>query len=279
MNCAYHGLNSSALSEIKPMDGLISKTFKNLYYTEPENRWLDGCADKIFSSTLSNQHKAVYLYTLFQACLQKRPFNLFHRSNLNLRLNRKVKRNFGNYTTWQRSFPELMLRSYDELSAARCGQGEATTTILERHQMLLRYRDMGSISYTLIRPISAESIGTTRDDYWQEYHFLRGFVPISSSWSENDRRGIESKVHAPPRQHCAAGTKGGRLRSRCTPLMRKHRKSIVVLSYVSDAVPTRSITSQSSFAAYSGRFSVHSKEHTHALAKNKKRELLFVGRP
>ena len=71
MNCAYHGLNSSALSEIKPMDGLISKTFKNLYYTEPENRWLDGCAEKIFSSNLSDQQKPCICTPYFKPVYKK----------------------------------------------------------------------------------------------------------------------------------------------------------------------------------------------------------------
>ena len=68
--------------------------------------------------------RALFRYLIYQACLKKRPFNLFHRANLRLRTNRRVKRSFGNAVTWERSFAEHALQAYDELARMpRCPIG------------------------------------------------------------------------------------------------------------------------------------------------------------
>ena len=118
------------IHESKPRDGLISKTFKGLYYKDDENRWLDGFVRKLFSSNLRANETSLYMYTLFQACLKKRPFNIFHRTNLNLRLNKEVERKFGNFTTWERPFPELMIQAYKELMSS-LWQGRGSIKILK----------------------------------------------------------------------------------------------------------------------------------------------------
>jgi hypothetical protein len=59
--------------------------------------------------------KALAFHILFQACLCKRPFNLFHRKNLYLRL-ANVNRSFGNKTTWDTDFDTLFFRFHNEIS-------------------------------------------------------------------------------------------------------------------------------------------------------------------
>jgi adenine-specific DNA-methyltransferase len=59
----------------------IADTFKDIYYTDEENQWLDLVAQNI--AMLSDPYKrALAYYALFQACLVKRPFNLFHRKKM-----------------------------------------------------------------------------------------------------------------------------------------------------------------------------------------------------
>lgn len=261
------------LNDIKPINGAITKTFRNFYYTGPENRWLDSCAARIFSSNVSNQQKALYLYTLFQACLQKRPFNLFHRANLNLRLNKKVTRNFGNYTTWQRSFPELMLRSYDELGAS-VWKGRGKITILEASNVA---ELTGGFDLVYLDPPYISRIDRyNEDDYWKKYHFLEGLSQYRSWFEKIDKA---SHLRSMPIPEIFRGWNHKRsFAKQLYALIRKHKKSIVVLSYVSDAVPSE----ENILKVFRGLFrdvSVHSKEHTHALARKKKRELLFIGRP
>jgi adenine-specific DNA-methyltransferase len=61
-------------------------------------------------------------------------------------------------------------------------------------------------------------------------------------------------------------------------LIDAHRRSIVILSYVTDAVPSESDI-KAHFEARFSQISIHSAEHNHALSKTPKRELLFIGHP
>src|SRR5699024_4675875 len=93
--------------------------FSDIFYTNEENSWIDNIAEGIedlygLKSTTANQYKhSIAYYALFQACLIKRPFNLFHRKNLNLRLN-NVKRNFGNKVSWEKPFADLFRKFVSE---------------------------------------------------------------------------------------------------------------------------------------------------------------------
>src|SRR5205814_7034546 len=87
-----------------------------VFYLEEENIWLDNFIQKV--ATVDNKFKrAIILSVLFQACLSKRTFNLFHRANLNLRTN-NVKRNFGNKTTWEKPFEDLIKKFVSEYNHA-----------------------------------------------------------------------------------------------------------------------------------------------------------------
>lgn len=72
----------------------IADTFKDIYFTEEENHWLDIVSTNIRS--IQNTYKqSIAYFALFQSCIIKRPYNLFHRKNLYVRL-QNVKRSFGN---------------------------------------------------------------------------------------------------------------------------------------------------------------------------------------
>ncbi|MDE5876175.1 MAG: DNA adenine methylase, partial [Muribaculaceae bacterium] len=58
----------------------IADNFQDIYYTEEENHWLDVVRYNI--SLLQNEYKrAIAWFALFQSCIIKRPYNLFHRKN------------------------------------------------------------------------------------------------------------------------------------------------------------------------------------------------------
>ena len=74
------------IKDVQHEDGFISKNFKNVFYKNHENLWLDGFMNKVLSSNLKKEEVSLCLYYVFQACLKKRPFNFSHGANLNLRL-------------------------------------------------------------------------------------------------------------------------------------------------------------------------------------------------
>src|SRR5260370_8065704 len=85
----------------------VRDRLKGVYFTDRENKWIDHVVARISSlkgepSALAYK-RALLHYALFQSCLIKRPFNLFHRRNLYLRI-ANVKRQFGNKSSWDKSF-------------------------------------------------------------------------------------------------------------------------------------------------------------------------------
>ena len=96
----------------------VAKTFRNYYFTHTENLWIDRVICNInqlqgSSRPVTRAKRAIATHSLIQACLMKRPFNLFHRRNLYLR-QAKVERTFGNQTTWETPFEKLLLRKIKE---------------------------------------------------------------------------------------------------------------------------------------------------------------------
>jgi hypothetical protein len=91
----------------------IYDTFKDIYYTDDENRQLDIFRENIKHHNNVIKQNIIY-YLLFQSLISKRPYNLFHRKNLSIRT-ADVERNFGNKTTWEKPFIVHMLKFRKEL--------------------------------------------------------------------------------------------------------------------------------------------------------------------
>ena len=97
-------------------DNFIERTFEDIYFLTEENKWLDIVIQNIYE--IENEYKkAMFLWAIYQATLSKRPYNLFHRKNLNLRTS-EVKRNFGNKTTWDKPFEEHFKKFINEINNA-----------------------------------------------------------------------------------------------------------------------------------------------------------------
>lgn len=80
-----------------PYRNFIQDNFREIYYTDEENLWLDITIQNIEKLGDTYQRALAY-YALFQSALVKRPFSLFHRKNLYIRL-AHVDRSFGNKAT------------------------------------------------------------------------------------------------------------------------------------------------------------------------------------
>lgn len=261
------------VTDICPRKGFISKNFQGFYYKDEENEWLDGFFKKLSDGAISEDVKSIYMYTLFQACLKKRPFNLFHRINLHLRLNKKVKRSFGNFVTWERPFPTLMEQAYKELQTS-IWNGKSKTHVL-KPQCISKVRGGFDLVY-IDPPYISLTEKDNREDYWRRYHFLEGLSNYAE-WAQliNKKSPLHS-IDEP--KHFLEWNQKRCFQEKLRKLVEAHKNSIVVLSYVSNAYPSESWI-QEMFEEFFPRVSVHSKKHTHALSKKEKRELLFIGRP
>lgn len=259
---------SAFVDAIKPTRGFVSKTFAGMYYTASENRWLDGAATAIHEMRDSGR-RSIYLYCLFQACLRKRPFNLFHRANLSLRLNRDVERTFGNWVTWERSFPELMKVAALDLVALSSDQSPAPVILPHGDIAALR----GHYDLVYLDPPYVNKSKVT-DDYLQRYHFLEGL----SQYHDWERR-LDLASPLKSLRSCSyikEWQNRRHFKDRLFGVISAHKRSIVVLSYLAGAFPSqREITAY--FKANFRHVRIHKKQLGHALAKSKKTELIFVG--
>lgn len=257
------------ISSIKPTRGFVSQTFSGMYYTDTENRWLDGAALAIHQEKNPGR-RSVYFYCLFQACLKKRPFNLFHRANLNLRLNQDVTRSFGNWVTWQRSFPSLMKAAIADLTSLPTNKSQRAKIL--SHGDITRLT--GNYDLVYLDPPYVNRSKVT-DDYLQRYHFLEGLSRYPNWKRHLDTNSPLKAIRRYP--YISEWQDRRKFKDRLFKVISAHRKSTVVLSYLADAVPSQSEI-LAHFTANFRFVDVHTKELGHALAKSKKTELLFIGR-
>ena len=150
-----------------PYESFITRTFREIYYTDDENQWLDVVVQNI--DRLPFTKRTLAYYALFQACLVKRPFNLFHRKNLYIRF-ADVQRGFGNKSTWDRPFVEHFTNFVREINFLVFDNGKTNkalnTNVLDRQ---------GSFDLVYLDPpyISSKNITV---DYRDFYHFFEGMV-------------------------------------------------------------------------------------------------------
>lgn len=256
------------IDSIEPLEGFIAKTFSDMYYLDEENEWLDGAVKKI-NNLDSNEERNLYFYCLFQACLKKRPFNLFHRANLNLRTKTGIKRSFGNLTTWNKPFGLLMKESFLDINQAIWKSDNVHT--------ILKPDDASNLKpgYDLVYldPPYVD-LSERSDDYLRRYHFLEGLCRYdewSSLINRTSRNYSFSNI-----KHIRDWQKKSTFKERLFGLIDKHKHSIVVLSYVANAYPTQEDLIKY-FNSKFKRVTISSQQYNHALAKGKRMELLIIG--
>lgn len=164
--------SQEALALLNPVDGreyhhYIEDIFSGIYYTDEEDKTIDTVAQNIMH--LPQPQQASAYYVLFQSCLIKRPFNLFHRRNLNLRVNH-VESNFGNYVTWEKSFEILFKQFTDELNRF---QFEQVPNVAIVNHAALECPSVADLVY-IDTPYFNKKSGAV--SYHARYHFLEGLV-------------------------------------------------------------------------------------------------------
>ena len=162
-----------AISLLSPIPNRIYKStiqenFQGIYFTNIENAQIDIFIQNANSLENENQRLSAY-YILFQACIIKRPYNLFHRNNLNMRINYNGG-GFGNKITWERSFEELFLRFIIELDEFTFDNGQNNIAI---NSSALNCHENADLVY--IDPPYFNANGN-HTSYHSKYHFLEGLA-------------------------------------------------------------------------------------------------------
>lgn len=205
----------------------IRRTFKGIYFTDHENAWLDTVCQNI--RQVEDEYKrALAYYALFQACIIKRPYNLFHRANLYMRTN-DVERSFGNKTTWDRPFESHFKDFALEGTRAVFDSGIRCTSLNKDVFDLDANFDLVYIDTPYM---NRNGVGP---DYFHFYHFLEGLADYDG-W---ERRIDWSKKHLPLKSVGRCVWLDRRMvLGAFDSLFEKFNQSILVISYRTDGIPT-----------------------------------------
>lgn len=246
----------------------IQDNFKGIYYPDEENKILDIVIQNIYQ--IKNEYeKALCFFALFQACIQKRPFNLFHRKNLNLRLN-NVSRSFGNKKTWDTPFLELFSKAVQE--------GNCAIFNNNRQNRVLNYsildipipKDAFDLVYLDPPYISEKGVGV---DYRNNYHFLEGICHYFE-WkdmidfkSKHRRLKVEYSEWTDPKKNLKVFQE----------TLKKFQQSKIVISYRNPGIPTIEEL-KGIMNTYYDKVSLYQKDYKYALTSKQKRvnEVIIV---
>jgi adenine-specific DNA methylase len=213
----------------------VRDTFRGVYFTDRENEWIDNTITHINSLEFEPGERiykrALLYYGLFQSCLIKRPFNLFHRRNLYLRFAR-VNREFGNKTSWDKRFNEHFV--------GFCA--EANKLVFRGRQpcRAIRYDalELPDTRYDLVYidpPYLTKDGANESSNYLKCYHFLEGLCnyDIWSNLIDYDSPNRRMKEMCTNRWITRAqNTKA------FDALFEKFAESIIVVSYKKFGVPS-----------------------------------------
>jgi adenine-specific DNA methylase len=244
----------------------IQRTFRGLFFTDDENAWLDRAVHNINHRLSDPYQQALAWFALFQACLAKRPYNLFHRANLNMR-QRAVKRSFGNKAAWDRPFETHFRKFAAEANRAVFDNGRdnrvlcldalATPTGFD-----LVYLDPPYVAYS--------GVGVNYHDF---YHFLEGMTDYAN-WGAKIEPIYKHKPLKQPK--LSDWYYPERIAGALEWLIDRHRESILVLSYRDDGIPSRDALI-AMLARHKREVRVHEQPQQYALSKKASHELLLVG--
>jgi adenine-specific DNA-methyltransferase len=256
-----------ALQSGIPYDDFIERTFEGVYFTREENRWLDLVCQNI-PRLECPYRRALAWFAVFQSAMIKRPYNLFHRSNLYMRT-ASVTRTFGNKTTWDGTFPTYFRRFAAEANnAVNDGGGVCRASCADA----LDIQGEFDLVYVDTPYIKRNRVGT---DYLSFYHFLEGMVGYREWAAVIDLR----FKHLPLRQdRDQPWTQADQSAAAFASLFERFRNSILCVSYRSDGIPS---IEDISVLLKKFKRNVHImklSDYRYALSPNRKvQEILLIG--
>ena len=259
---------------------VIAHNFSSIYYLNDENIWLDNVIYNIENLTnLYNGYelifkKAIAYNALFQSCIIKRPYNLFHRKNLEMRT-RDVKRNFGNKTTWETPFQDHFKRFVLEINKSvynsnqPCNSTNLDVLVLDNVDYDLVYLDS---------PYVKKGSSNESSDYLRCYHFLEGIANYDD-WEkliDNNTLNKQIKKDSVPNYF----THKDALKT-FEKLVEKFQNSIIVISYKYGGTPSIEELNEL-LKKYKQNVRIHDKHYKYALNKQNgnavlNREYILIG--
>jgi len=258
----------------------ISDAFDDIYYLKKENKQIDLITQNILSlnsydDKVIKYKKAIAFNALFQTCLQKRPFNLFHRKNLYLRTNKNVIRTFGNKKTWEKPLMKNYISFINEINSLIFNSGRPCFAINNS------IFDISETQFDLVYfdpPYFRKDCSNETSNYLNNYHFLEGLVNYDNWIDFIDFNSVNLKFN---NSYIENEFQNENIVENFEILFDKFKKSIIVVSYKKGGTPSIDTLK---ILLKKFKKNVHSKSiqysyslnHQNGNAKNN-REVLIVG--
>ncbi|MFN3863743.1 MAG: DNA adenine methylase [Erythrobacter sp.] len=209
---------------------IVADTFEGIFFPRDENIQIDRFCQNL--GMIDENLRDVYIYAVGQSLLMKRPYNLFHRANLEMRT-REVKRSFGNAATWNAPTIKHARKILNHLIDFSKVTPENPFSVTNCNTIDLSSLT-DSVDLIYLDPPYLNSAGKGVD-YCQFYHFLDGLCDYSLYANAN-----QDYVYKPiSLQPSAWMTKEGALEE-IQRIGKKWNQSTIVMSYRTDGQPTES---------------------------------------
>ena len=243
----------------------IFDTFHDIYFTDEEDKWLDVVITNI--GRIENKYKqALAFYALFQSCIIKRPYNLFHRKNLYIRT-AEVERSFGNKRTWDTPFEDHFRKFVDEVNNTVFDNDKKNKVY---HSDIFDLDVEADLVYIDTPYISSKGVGVNYCDF---YHFLEGVV-FYGQWQDLiDERSKHKKIKNGKNEWCNKEEIHGAFER----LFEKFKDSILVVSYRDDGTPTISELVDM-LKKYKKPVEVKKLDYKYVLSKSASKEVLIIAK-
>lgn len=208
--------------------GLVASHYKGIYFIDSENNEIDRFCQNI--DRYESFPKSLYIYAVGQALMKKRPYNLFHRANLEMRT-KDVKRTFGNKKTWDTPIIEHAIKCIDELKKFPANDFDNMNNCVTGINS--SFLDMFSKNFDLIYldPPYINGKGSPVD-YSDFYHFLEGLCDYSLF-----DKGDVNYPHKPIDKKYSAWLKPDSALLELSAICENWPSATIVFSYRSDGLP------------------------------------------
>lgn len=208
-------------------DSIIVDNFRDIYYLDEENRLVDTVIQNI--PLLEPEKQASAYYVFFQSCMIKRPFNLFHRKNLNLRTN-FTEAKFGNKVTWEQGFENLFIKFTKELNTFQFEELPVCEILNSQALACDHHADLVYIDTPYFTKSAKSSI-----TYHNRYHFLEGLMHYADIPNLIDVSKVNKEIMI---GRCNEFELRSQYLNDLDQLIRLHQQSIIALSYTTEGYPT-----------------------------------------
>lgn len=244
-------------------NGFIQNTFRDIFYSDAENEFLDRVRQNI--SELDSQYKtALALSALVRACVKKRSRGIF--TFVGERYN-------DGRLDMKKSIKEHFIESIDIFNRAVFHNGQRNESYNNRSEQFSIQADLIYLDPPYFTPKSD-------NDYVRRYHFVEGLV---RNWE-----GLAIQEHSIVKKFESFKSpfaKKETAYSAFDELFRKNQNSIIAISYSSNSLPNKEELIEM-LGKYKSNVMVHEIDHTYSFGNqnhmignrnNRVKEYLFIG--